>query len=126
MLAILSVTMDAPASFEFAKETVTQLIGLATGVIGISVTFAKEVRSRVTNGERKLLFRSWSVLLASIVFGVWTLCALTGTLAGLSAMSGSADGGAGAIYELQVSIPSVLQIISFLVGIGMLIRHATK
>lgn len=122
MLAVLPLTMDAPASFDFAKETVTQLISLATAVIGVSVTFAKEVRSRITTGDRTLLFRSWSVLLASVVFGVWTLCALTGTLDGLK----EGASGAGAIYEEQVIVPSVLQILSFLIGIGMLIRHATK
>jgi hypothetical protein len=111
--------MDAPASFQFAKETVTQLITLATGVIGISVTFAKEVRSRSKTGDPTLLFRSWIVLLVSIVFGVWTLMALTGSLAEDNVSNG-------AIYEFNVRFPSAMQIIVFLVGIGMLIRHAAK
>lgn len=111
--------MDAPASFQFAKETVTQLITLATGVIGISVTFAKDVRSRSKTGDRALLFRSWIALLLSIVFGVWTLMALTGSLA-------QDDVSQKTIYEFNVAFPSALQIIVFLVGIAMLIRHAAK
>lgn len=117
-LALLLI-MDAPPSFQFAKETVTQLITLATGVIGVSVTFAKSARSRIRTGEHTLLFRSWIVLLLSIVFGVWTLLALTGTLAHNKI---SDD----AIYGLNVRLPSMLQIIAFVIGIAMLIRQASK
>lgn len=111
--------MDAPASFQFAKETVTQLLTLATGMIGISVTFSKDVRSRIKSGERTLLFRSWIVLLVSVVFGVWTLLALTGTL---TQPKVSDD----AIYGFNVTFPSIAQILSFLIGVLMLIRHASK
>ncbi len=111
--------MDTPPSFEFAKETVTQLLTLATGVIGVSVTFAKEVRSKVTAYDRTWLFRSWIALLASVVCGVWTLMALTGTLA-----KGTVPHDA--IYGGNVTLPFVLQIIAFVVGIAMLVRHASK
>jgi hypothetical protein len=111
--------MDAPASFEFAKETVSQLITLATGVIGVSVTFAKDVRSKVTSHDRKWLFRSWIALLLSVVCGVWTLMALTGTLC-----KGTVP--LDAIYESNITIPASLQIVIFLAGIGMLIKHAAK
>jgi hypothetical protein len=111
--------MDAPASFEFAKETTTQLIALATGVIGISVTFAKDVRSRLKTNDGTLLFRSWIALLVSVVFGVWTLLALTGSLA-------QDNVAADAIYGGNVTLPSILQIFTFLIGIAMLIRHASK
>ncbi len=117
-VAVLLV-MDAPASFQFAKETVTQLITLATGVIGISVTFAKDVRERSKPGDRALLFRSWIALLLSIVFGIWTLSALTGSLA-------HDDVSTDAIYRFNVALPSALQIIVFLIGIGILIWHAAK
>src|SRR5215203_1671093 len=103
--------MDIPPSFDFAKETVTQLLTLATGVIGISVTFAKDVRSRITSTDRKLLFWSWALLLASVVFGIWTLMALTGSLA-----AGNLD--PKAIYENNVKLPSILQIGAFVLGIG--------
>ncbi len=113
------MTMDAPPSFQFAKETVTQLLTLATGVVGISVTFAKDVRSRVTPHDRTWLFRSWVALLVSVVCGIWTLMALTGTLA-----KGKVPDDA--IYGGNVTFPSILQIGTFLIGIAMLIRHASK
>jgi hypothetical protein len=111
--------MDTPSSFEFAKETVTQLITLATAVIGVSVTFAKEVQSGVTPTDRKWLFLSWIVLLVSVVFGVWTLMALTGSLA-----TGAVA--ADTIYELNITVPCELQVVFFVVGIAMLIGHAIK
>lgn len=112
--------MDAPISFTFAKDAITQLITLSTGVIGVSVTFAKDINSGtgITASDRTLLRASWIVLLISIVFGVWALLALTGTAATSSAPD--------AIYGLNVTFPTLVQIGAFLIGIGLLIRHASK
>jgi hypothetical protein len=109
--------MDIPPSFQFAKETVTQLITLATAVVGVSVTFAKDIRSKITAHDRRWLFRSWVALLVSVVCGIWALMALTGTLANGEVPSS-------AIKGVNVKIPSILQILAFLAGIGMLIRDA--
>ncbi len=111
--------METPSSFEFAKETVTQLITLATAVIGVSVTFAKEVQSGVTAADRKWLFLSWIALLVSVFFGVRTLMALTGSLATGAVAPNT-------IYELNIRIPCILQVVFFVVGIAMLIGHAMK
>jgi len=70
--------VDAPATIEFAKETITQLIALSTGVTGVSAPFAKDFGNGRGSGA---LFISWIALLLSIVCGVWALKALTGTLA---------------------------------------------
>src|SRR5687767_8802963 len=111
--------MDAPASFEFAKEVVTQVLTLSTGVIGLSVTFAKDINTAVTTVDRRWLRSSWIMLLVSVVFGVWTLMALTGTLA----TGTPADA---AIYKSNITIPSTLQIVTFVAGLGLLVRHASK
>jgi hypothetical protein len=109
---------DIPQSFEFAKEVTTQLLTLATGVVSVSVTFTKDISSRTTNDSRRTLYRSWICFLASICFGVWVLCAMTGTLA-------HGDPTPAAIYEANIKVPSLLQIGSFVFGIFFLIRHAT-
>lgn len=111
--------MDAPPSFVFAKETVTQLITLSTAVIGVSITFVKEFDGIAGLKGNRLLIRSWVVLLASIVCGVWALMSLTGTLA----RTGVEDS---AIYRFNIALPSILQIALFLAGIGLLVRHAVK
>jgi hypothetical protein len=111
--------MPAPDSFEFAKDTVTQLITLATAVIGVSVTFSKDVQQTITPGHRRLLFSAWMVLLVSVFLGVWTLMALTGTLTKLPV---AADG----IYGSNITIPCILQVLTFLGGIVLLMWHASS
>jgi len=110
--------MDAPPSFTFAKETVTQLITLATALIGVSITFTKDIRNGAAKFDRKWLFRSWIAFLVSVVGGIWTLMALTGAL--------SKDVVPHDPYGSNIAIPYFLQIVTFLLGIGMLIRHASK
>lgn len=111
--------MSAPDSFEFAKATVTQLITLATGVIGVSVTFSKDISVGVTARDRFWLFSSWIALLLSVLAGVWTMMALTGTVVDPNVLPG-------AIYNSNIAIPCFLQVVTFVVGVGMLILHATR
>ena len=111
--------MDAPPSFQFAKETVTQLLTLATALVGVSITFAKDVRVSVTTRDRKWLFLAWIIFLVSVICGVWTLMSLTGTLAQEKVAPD-------AIYGSNITLPSMLQIIAFVGGIIMLIVHAAK
>jgi hypothetical protein len=109
--------MESPLSFEFARDTVTQLITLATGIIGVSVTFAKDVGGGMKPVNRSGLYRSWRFFLLSILFGVWALLALTGTV--------SKEGVASAdIYGKNIVLPTALQIFAFLAGIFTLIRQA--
>jgi hypothetical protein len=73
--------MDAPASFVFAKETVTLLITLSTGVIGLYATFAKESDASKPRKVGWLMTVAWAILVLSIAFGLFSLMTLTGTLA---------------------------------------------
>jgi hypothetical protein len=66
--------------FNFAKEIATQLITLSTGLLALSVTFTKDILKGVPKGQEKTLKIAWGVLVCSIIFGIWTLSALTGTL----------------------------------------------
>lgn len=111
--------MDTPHAFEFAKETVCQLLTLATALIGVSVTFAKDLKPAANNSDRKWLGWAWGILLISVVFGIWTLLALTGSL-------GRGQDSPSVIYETHVTMPSMLQIVTFLVGVLLLIVHAFK
>ena len=72
--------MDAPASFEYAKELVTQVLTLSTGVIALSATFVKDLRTGKVKPDRVFLWGAWTLLLMSILFGVLTLGAMAGAL----------------------------------------------
>lgn len=67
-------------AFEFAKESTKQIITLSTAIIAISVTFSKDIFNDPNIIQKGLLIGSWIMFLVSVVFGVFTLLALTGTL----------------------------------------------
>jgi|ERR1700728_1622731 len=67
-------------AFNFAKEIATQLITLSTGLLALSIAFTKDILQGVPKGKERRLKAAWGVLIVSIVCGVWTLSALTGTL----------------------------------------------
>jgi hypothetical protein len=67
-------------AFDFAQETSKQLIPLATAIIGLTVTFGKDFASGVEGCARFLAIGSWVLFLLSILFGLMTLMAMTGSL----------------------------------------------
>ena len=67
-------------AFDFARDTTKQLITLSTAIIAFTVTFGKDFLGKPDNFGRTLVVISWVGFLASVIFGVWTLLALTGTL----------------------------------------------
>lgn len=112
--------MDAPPSFEYAKEVVTQILTLATAVIGVSTTFATDLQKTIPKNVRKLLYSAWIVFLASIVCGLWVLASMAGTLATATSLKDDA------IYDPNIAFPSIIQILLFFAGIFLLIWHAIK
>ena len=67
-------------AFDFASETTKQLVTIATGIIALMATFSKAVIGENYTLEKTLLFWTWGIYIFSILFGVLTLMALTGTL----------------------------------------------
>ena len=110
---------DLPNSFEFAKEVTTQLLTLATAVVSISVTFVKDVSPSVTSAARGTLYTSWVLFLVSIVCGVWVLGAMTGTLA-------QSPPAQATVYSSNIRLPSLLQVMAFVTGVGFLVVHAAR
>lgn len=67
-------------SFDFAADVAKQLITLATAIITVMITFSKDIFG-TNNHYIAWLLSSWILFLLSIVFGIFTLMALTGVLA---------------------------------------------
>jgi hypothetical protein len=101
----------AKAAFASASDTSKQLITLATGLLALEITFAKDVIGKLDATAKCLVGVSWILLLLSVVAGVWTLLALTGSL------SQSIAPAAGAISGSNVRIPATVQILLFLGGL---------
>ena len=111
---------DPFKAFEFAKEIATELIALSTGIIALTITFSKDFLRSASSGSRRLAVTSWGFFFASLIFGMWTLMALTGNLEpanGAPILS---------VRRSNVAIPAALQILTFLVGTGITIFYAVR
>jgi hypothetical protein len=98
-------------AFGNASDTSKQLITLATGVLALEITFAKDIIGALDSFARHLIGLSWVLLLLSVIAGVWTLLALTGSLAKESALTPDS------IFGRNVRIPAMLQVLLFLGGL---------
>ena len=99
------------AAFASAADTSKQLITLATGVLALEITFAKDVILKPDATAKCLIGVSWILLLLSVAAGVWTLLALTGSLGQGTPLTPQAISGS------NVRIPAMLQILLFLGGL---------
>jgi len=99
-------------AFDFASDTTKQLITLSTALIALSITFKGNFNS---GGNETLLLICWICLFASVLFGIGSLMALTGTLE--KSTEEGEEKVALSIYGKNVKRPSFLQILFFLLGL---------
>jgi len=99
-------------AFDFAQETSKQLITLATAIVGLTITFAKDFVGGVHGFPRFLAISTWALLLASIAFGLLTLMALTGSLE-----PGADNSTSPSIRGSNVTAPATAQILLFFFGL---------
>lgn len=114
-----------------ALETTKQVITLSTGVITLTVTFIEKIVEPQTGMTRHVpgtLKVGWICFGLAIVFAVWTLMAITGSMNALDrqarqlplnpdqkrATETLADG-------LNIRLPAVLMLLFFAVGIALVI-----
>lgn len=98
-------------AFDFAADLIKQLITLSTGIVTITLTFAKDIFTKSSNQHTGLLLAGWTTHLVSIVFGVAALMGFTGTL------ERTADG----IYGSSGRWFLGLQVIAFLIATALLV-----
>lgn len=99
------------ASFASASESSKQSITLATGLIGLEITFAKDLVKQLNCTGKFLIGSSWVFLMLSVVAGIWSLLAITGSLGSTTPLT------VRTIYSPNIRIPSILQILLFLLGL---------
>lgn len=128
-------------AFDFASDSTKQLITLSTAILTLTITFGKDVLQKVDASTKDNLTYAWIVYLVSIFFGIMTLLALTGTLDPIkrkkkkqgSTYSGEAIDQTVAASAAQVEpvatiqganvrLLSFLQIVSFLVATGLIVK----
>lgn len=101
-------------AFDFAQETSKQLITLATAIIGLTITFAKDFVGRVHGVPRVLAVISWTLFLISIGFGLLTLMALTGSLEENGSRTRHS---APSIRGKNITVPAMAQVVLFFLGL---------
>jgi hypothetical protein len=103
--------------FEFITDLSKQLISLSTGILALSITFAREIIIDKNKRRVNALALSWLFYLISICFGVWTMMAVTGTIISPD-FAGTKTSEA---FNFNLRFPSGLQILSFLTGTILLV-----
>ena len=99
--------------FQFARDLANQLITLSTGILLLTITFMKDVLKIIPPKGVRALRIAWAIYLSSVIFGIWTIMALTGTLL---------DEESCKVIAFNVRFPSTLQIFSFLIATFLIIR----
>ena len=94
------------AAFESVRDTAKQLIGLATGVLALTVTFSKDLLGSATSG-RTLVHVAWYLLLISAAAGVWVLLAVTGSLGASGRQIDHTT-----VYARNIAAPAFIQVLS--------------
>jgi hypothetical protein len=101
---------QAKQAFASASDWSKQILTLSTGIVTVTVSFSDKIFGPLSHGEKLFLYGSWVVYLVSILGGVWTLSALTGTLAGATEPS-SSD-----VYKSNTRVPAIVQVVAFVLA----------
>ncbi len=106
-------------AFEFAADLSKQLVNYTAIylIAPLTITFWKDLLPAGSVHMKWLAYWSWYSLLVSAVCGIWMLMALTGTLEPLDDPAATAP----TIRGRNVTVPSTLQIVSFLAGVALMV-----
>ena len=86
---------------DFAQDLTKQIITLSAGIIALTITFVKDfLRASPPHLAKVFMGVSWLFYILAVIFGVWTLMGLTGSL----------DRGTTSPYGWNVRLRSLLQI----------------
>lgn len=102
--------------FTIAKDFHALLITLSTGVLTITLTFLKDISKGVPGFWKLFLGVGWLLLVVSIVFGLLSLMALTGTLV-------PAEGRPAPVFTDQIRLLAKVQVLTFLGGFAAVVIY---
>lgn len=109
LLSIMTNNNFKEKSFDFAAGVAKQLITLSTAFITITITFSKDITK--DHSGIICLYLSWIAFGLTIVFGIWTLMALTGTLKFTIKDDNKS------IYDKNIKNPALAQVILFILAL---------
>jgi len=111
---------------DLAAELSKQLVTLSTAILALSITFARPVLRSATLRQRHLIIASWCTYLLVILFALWHLSALAGSLLKMTSP---------ALQVAQVNspptlesakLPAILQIAAFILATLLFVCFAVS
>lgn len=122
------------AAFEGARDTCKQILTVTTAVLALTVAFKKDIA--LSGHWQWLLPASWAMFVLSVLFGVAALLSLTGSLDPAvmrlhdADMRGrktepSSDTFGRSIYQSNIRVPFLVQLVLFVVGLAALAAFGT-
>jgi len=108
---------------EAAADATKQVVTLATGIIGLTVTFAEKFKSKDEIVVLWTMKGSWICFGVAIAFGVWTLLAIAG-VANKAAQAAPAK--VPDADETSIRIPAIVMVLAFVAGMVMVIWTGFK
>lgn len=114
---ILQMEGKLTKPFDYALDVTKLIIGLCTGLITIVLTFHESI----FNCNNSFVFISLIFLLISILMGLWTTLALTGSVAELNKANESNTHSG--INSWSIRLPSMLQISLFVLALIFFVVH---
>jgi hypothetical protein len=98
-----------------AYDSMKHLTTLCTGIIGLTVTFAKEFKVSQTDLSVPFALKlGWFGFAVSLFFALWSLLAITGSL---NEMDTGNEGASNDAMRSNVRIPSLVAVLSFVFAI---------
>lgn len=120
LLTLPRMDEQVKKSFDFASDLTKQLLTLSTGIIALTITFLKDVVGDAPTSLKWCIALAWVFYFFSIAFGLWTMMALTGSLAPLKPAEKPPEiRPSASIRGANVTVPSAAQVITF--GIGLVL-----
>ena len=117
---LLSMDDRTKAAFESIRDSTKQMITLATGVLALTVTFAKDFIGGGAQG-RWLVHAAWYAFFLSAAAGVWVLLAVSGSLGNGPDSITHKDA-----YGLNIRLPALVQVLSFATGLALAVVFGTR
>lgn len=121
-------------AFDFAADVTKQLITLSTAIITITITFSKDIISFSDTSAKDYLLWAWMLYIATVVFGILTLMALTGSLQPMKkqASNSNNEDSANVVKEAEeecsinagnIRVLSIVQIVCFISALVLTIIY---
>jgi len=105
-------------AFEAARDSTKQVLAISTGIIALTITFAKDFIGSGAPG-RWLALVAWFLFLASSFFGLWALNALTGSAGQLKPETWLS------IRSTNIKRPARWQVLTFIPALLLTVVYGT-